>query len=346
MRILCISGGSGGHLFPLIAVWRAVQTLQPDTDALFVCSDKPEDGEILKGEGIIFRTLPAIRRSWTMPLQLRRNAQESKLILDDFRPDVVFTKGGAVSIPLCVLAARRGIPFVLHESDAVWGRANRLLMKRATKICLGFPSPDSSSSSVLTGNPVRPEIMTGNREEGLRITGLSGKKPVLLVIGGSQGATAINEAVVALLDPLLKLADIVHITGKGKKGAEKRDGYVSMEFAGKQLPHLYAVSTVALSRAGAGTIAELAANAIPTIVVPLRGVAQDHQLQNAGVAARAGGCVLLHQEDMKHELVENVESLITDSTTLEQMRTAQRLFHKPDAAERIAGVILECAATK
>lgn len=358
MRILYVSGGSAGHLAPLVAVERAVKQMDASAESLFLCSDRPDDATYLKKEGVTFQVLPRVRRSLSFPATFIKNFLMSANVIDTFKPDAVFSKGGAVSIPACIAAHRRGIPVVLHESDAVMGRANGFAARWADVVCEGFPSgqrleaggsfsfepPATGHRKIFTGNPIRPGVTQGSRAEGLKLTGLTGTKPVLLVLGGSQGAEALNLAVRTHIDSLLKIVDIVHLTGKGKSGAGKRDGYWSTEFAHEVLPHLYAIASLALSRAGAGSIGELAANGIPTMLVPIRGLANDHQVRNAEIAVAHGGCMLLEQSDLNAQLERIVVELTTNERTLTEMSTKIRTFQQPDASRRIAEILAQCIA--
>lgn len=366
MRILLVTGGSGGHLYPLVAVYRALTRLAPDADLTFVHSDRKEESDWLAHEKIPARTLPPIGRGWRMPFSLQRNARAAGHLLDEIRPDAVFTKGGSLGLALCRHAHARGIPVILHESDAVMGRGNRIVSKRADAICLGFEPADSdkrlavsakgdssdryplaasrsSNRSVVTGNPVRPEITRGSREEGLKIAGFSGHKPVLLVAGGSQGAASINVAIAGQLDTLLRTVDIIHLTGEGKAGAVKRAGYLPVAYAREELPHFYAAADLAVTRGGAGSLAELAANGIPAIVIPLEGLAQDHQTANARAAVSGGGAVLLRQADMDAQLADVVTTLAADTDRRAAMAAAQRSAHAADAADAVARIIMRQA---
>lgn len=345
MRILYVSGGSAGHLAPLVAVERAVKALHPDAESSFLCSDRPEDAAYLRHERVTFSVVPRPRRSLSLPFSFLRNYVRSRRAIRTFKPDAVFSKGGAVSVPACLAARQAGIPVVLHESDAVMGRANRMVARWASAVCMGFPMT-SGNPVRHTGNPVRPNITTGSRDEGLRITGLAGKRPVLLVIGGSQGAEALNGAVREHIGELLAVCDVIHLTGKGKKGAAARDGYWSTEFAHAELPHLYAAASFALSRAGAGSISELAANGIPAILVPIEGLANDHQLRNAEIAHEHGGCILIRQRHMQDQLVQTVTMLARDADARERMARKIRSFQQPDAARRIAEILAQCIARR
>jgi UDP-N-acetylglucosamine--N-acetylmuramyl-(pentapeptide) pyrophosphoryl-undecaprenol N-acetylglucosamine transferase len=356
--IVLTGGASAGHLAPLAAVAQALTRAHPDIALHAVCTDRPEDGAFLLRAGIPCTAIALPKRNAHLPLTLWRGYRRSLALLREKKPAVVFSKGGAVTLPVCLAARRLGIPVVLHESDAVMGRANRMMARMAGRVCLGFqPSPPTLLSRerargnvaaqkgiVVTGNPVRMEVTEGSRTEGLKITGFSGERPVLLVYGGSQGAEAINRIVIDHLDALLAHADIVHLTGKGKSAGPQKKGYWHAEFAGAELPHLYAIATLAVSRAGAGSIGELAANGIPSVLIPLRGLAQDHQEFNAVRAAETGGCVRLEQTDAPQQIAPLITRLLTDRAGLAGMAAQMRTLHRPEAARHIAEILREYLA--
>lgn len=343
MRFLFVSGGSGGHLAPLLAVGEELLKLSPGAEILYCCADQESDRAFLAAHGVKYASLAWPRRALSSPGGMLRNLAQSRIAFEMSKPDAVFSKGGSVSLPSCMLAWTQKIPLVLHESDAVWGRANKLAMKFANKICLGFPREGSADPRAeVTGNPIRQSVTRGQQSKGLRIAGLDGNKPVLLIVGGSQGAQVLNEIVASRLDELLETCDIIHLTGKGKAVSARRPGYYATEFATDELPHLYAASTIALSRCGAGTIAELAACGIPMLLVPLRGVAQDHQQANALSAQKTGGCVVLDQETLADTLLPSLHASLEPSM-LAEAETRVRALHHPDAAARIAHIVLESA---
>ncbi len=359
LRILFVGGGSIGHVAPCVSVWRAAQASHPDAAAHFICTNQDEEAEFLRKEKVAFTPLADRRMSF---LRMLKAIWQSRALMKQWKPDVVFGKGGLLSVPVTLAARSLGLPVVLHESDAVSGRANKLIARWAHTVCLGFPQhkrdgtpltggtmrlvsgyPLSNAQCVFTGNPVRPSIGNGARGRGMAITGFSGKRPVLIVLGGSQGAQAINDAVTKHLEALLEHADIIHLTGRGKGGIAGRPGYWAREFVQDQLADLYALSDFALSRAGAGTLSELARCGIPALLVPLRGLAQDHQLCNALAACRTGGCVMLHQTELDRTLVAAVTSLAQDRDRRATMGKKAFTLAMPDAAERIAAAIAEAA---
>ena len=324
--ILFVGGGSVGHIAPSVAVWRALQSSHPEWGAHFVCADREDDRKFLEKESLEYTSTHAPRLSLTFPLQFWKAYKEAKAILDQVQPAAVFSKGGYVSVPLCFAAHRSGIPIVLHESDAVGGRANQLVARWATTVCKGFE----------IGNPIRPEMTQGSREEGLRLTGFAGQRPILLVTGGSQGAESINQIICTLLPKILEHMDVIHICGRGKTRAEVQEGYWAREFAQQELAHFYAVADIAVSRAGASNITELAGNGIPSIIVPLRGVGHDHQQKNAEAVERQGGCILLQQTVLEEQLIDTVSMLLQQPSTVENLSEGIQSFYNPNAAESIA----------
>lgn len=368
MRILYVSGSSAGHLAPLIAVERAVVQQDAKAESLFVCSQVKDDASFLEKEHVHYQALPLPRHPLRHPVRILQSLRSAKAIIDTFQPNAIFSKGGIVSIPLCFIAYRKKIPIILHESDAVMGRANKVVARWATKVCVGFPMKNTSyeddklratskveksrssqlvaRSYIITGNPLRPNITSGSKIEGLRITGLSGNRPILLITGGSQGARALNDAVTNNIDALLSYVDIIHLTGRGKKTIIQRKGYWQSEFVHDELAHLYAIADIAISRAGAGAISELAANAIATILVPIEGLANNHQFLNAITAQENGRCIILLQSELKKKLPALISDLSKNSERRNQISQGMQSLTKADAAGHIARIIFECIAQK
>lgn len=351
MRVLFVSGGSGGHLTPLIAVERALKEMDPKTTSFFLCSAKPSDAMYLKHEKVPFATAPIPKKSLMLPVVWMRNAHIARRVLRTFKPDVIFSKGGAVSVPLCRIAHKKGIPIVIHESDSVMGNANKMIAPIATAICVGFPPSDEQRelgpTPIVTGNPIRKVMTKGSKKRGYDLAHLTGKHPVLLVYGGSQGAEALNNAIRLHIKELLPMCDIVHITGSGKSGAKRQAGYWSKEFVYDELADLYAIADLALCRAGAGTISECVANEIPMILCPIRGLANDHQYENAVRAEAKGAAVILEQIHLEHDLPTVIRSLLADKMkNLKPMVTATATLRQPEAARRIAKILLQCVASR
>ncbi|OGJ60678.1 hypothetical protein A3C37_02025 [Candidatus Peribacteria bacterium RIFCSPHIGHO2_02_FULL_53_20] len=377
--ILFAGGGTLGHIIPAVAVARELQKQHPDISVHFVCSPRGE-AAFLEKEHLPHTILDAPRMSWNFPWKFFRAYKQSCALLRSINPSVIFSKGGYIAVPVCIAAHRMKIPIILHESDAVMGRANRLIAKMATHVCLGFPikvascklqKSDSATCNLqlsFTGNPLRSEITRGSREAGLRLTGFSGTRPILLIMGGSQGAQAINEWTAAHLQELTSVCDVIHLTGKGRAEGHKDQGpraqadsgmrvdvaplrpcalaYFPLDFAHKELADLYACSDIAMSRAGAGSIAELAGNGIPTILIPLRGVAHDHQVFNAKSLLEREAALLVTQNEMDKKLMNMLKQLIHDPAAREILRSKIREFCIGDSTGQIVNVISHTLAGK
>ncbi len=356
MKTLFVCGASVGHVAPAVAVWQALKEVQPDAESFFVCAPRKDEETFLAQAGVRFSTLPIPRLSVLFPIVFMRSFFGAWAIIGRENPDCVFSKGGALSVPVCIVARLQGIPVFLHESDAVLGTANKLIAGIAKAVFWGFAphydTPETSANMrpvwgklmVATGNPVRPLMRTGSREEGLRITGFTGTRPIICINGGSQGAQVLNAWVIANQQALLAHCDIIHITGRGKAAAPAATGYWSREFVIGELPHLYAVTTLAITRAGAGTISELAATAVPAVLVPLPGLAHDHQTHNARRAEASGGCIVTTQDTLHDHLFVTVTSLLADRAKCGEMAARMRTLDHPSAARQIAEVMVSCLA--
>lgn len=230
-----------------------------------------------------------------------RGVSEARRILRREKPAAVFSKGGFVSVPV-VLGARGRCPIVVHESDYSPGLSNRIAHRHATAICVTFEDTLArvGQKGVLTGTPIRAELYSGGAEHGFRFTGLERGKPVLLMMGGSLGAQAINDALRAALPELLKRFQVIHLCGKGKKdGACTAEGYVQYEYIEKELPHLLAMADIVLSRAGANAVFEFLALKKPALLVPLPlSASRGDQIQNANYFKKKGFAAVLPQEEL------------------------------------------------
>lgn len=237
---------------------------------------------------------------------------QSYFTLLSFKPDVIFSKGGYVGIPVVFAGKLLKIPIVLHESDVLPGLANKMASEKADVICMSYiESKDllpRKIKKVLTGNPVREFITKGDREKGLKFCGLKDDLPIILVMGGSQGAEHINKAIIEAL-PNIE-ARIIHITGKGKKQMDDTDQYKSYEYVNKELPDLYAVSRVVVSRAGANSLAEIAALGLPSILIPIaKAASRGEQTINAEAHKKTNeNTWIIADEDLNTEkLLEGIQ---------------------------------------
>jgi UDP-N-acetylglucosamine--N-acetylmuramyl-(pentapeptide) pyrophosphoryl-undecaprenol N-acetylglucosamine transferase len=220
-----------------------------------------------------------------------------------------------------------GIRIVLHTSDAVLNLSDKLIGRFASEIFSGFPVDGFPVSfrgkSVQTGNPVRTFLQRGSRDAGVRITGFSGRRPVVLVMGGSQGALSLNKEIERIFDELLNLADVIHLTGAGKELSRTHARYFARPFVTDELPNLYALADVVVTRAGAGALSELAVLRKSCIVLPLEGVAHDHQVRNAESLVALGAVDLLRQKDIT-DLLAHIRTLLASP---EQRKTLAEKLH-------------------
>ncbi len=367
-RIVLTGGVSGGHTFPLVAVARALRkqfSLAPsagdgNVEFLFIGSRGRFESDAMEQEHIPVKYV--LTGKWRRYFSLQNLIDPFKVPLGFiqalwhlffFMPDVVFAKGGSASVPVVLAAWVYRIPVLIHDSDAVAGRANRFLSHFASRVAIAYPSAHNffpANITALTGNPVREEILTGDVDRGASRFGLSLEKPTLLILGGSQGAQTLNKAILGILPTLLeKNIQVLHQTGNkhyedivasveafGLKIGES--GYVPRPFlVAEELADALVCATLVISRAGAGSIAELAATGKAAILVPLSGAANDEQRMNAYDVAALGGVLVVEEANLgEHILLEKIEELLSNTELRKIMGEKLRAFYHPDAADRVA----------
>lgn len=364
-RIVLTGGISGGHTFPLVAVARELRKRFPEgVEFLFIGSRGRFESTAMAEEGIAVRSVLTgkWRRYFSLqnlidPFRVPIGFVQALWHLFIFMPDAVFAKGGSASVPVVLAAWVYRIPVLIHDSDAVAGRANRLLSHFASRIAIAYPSAHNffpKEKTVLTGNPVREELLLGESVRAASHFRLSSEKPTLLILGGSQGAQTLNKAILAVLPSLLeKNIQVIHQTGEqhyrdieasvtayGLKIGES--GYVPLAFlAAEELADAFALATLVISRAGAGSIAELAALGKASILVPLTLAANDEQRMNAYDVAALGGALVLEEPNLgENLLLEKINGLLADAELRKVMGESLRAFAHPDAAKKIADGIL------
>lgn len=306
-KIVLTGGGTAGHVTPNIAMIPRLRELGYEIH--YIGSYDGIEKKLIADYNIPYTGIATGKfrryfdvKNFSDPFRVIRGVFEAKQALKKLRPDVVFSKGGFVSVPVVRAAKSLKIPVICHESDMTPGLANKLCVPSATKICCNFPETMKSlpeKKAILTGTPIRQELLSGSREKALAFTGFDGSKPVILVIGGSLGAVAVNNAVRAALPELLKTYDIIHLCGKGKKdeNLDNTPGYVQYEYIKEELPDLFALSDLAISRAGANAICELLALRKPNILIPLSAAAsRGDQILNAHSFEKQGFSVVIEEE--------------------------------------------------
>ena len=321
-RIVLTGGGTAGHVTPNIALLPSLK--EAGYEIFYIGSYNGIESELIAQQKIPYYGIASgkLRRyfdwqNFTDPFRVLHGYFQARRILKKLKPDVVFSKGGFVSVPVVRAAGRLHIRTIIHESDMTPGLANRLAIPVADKVCCSFPETLKylpENKAVLTGSPIRRELMTGSREKALEFTGWKeSSKPTLLVIGGSQGSVAINNALRSDLDELLKDIRIIHLCGRGNldPSLTGREGYAQFEYVENELKDLFALSDFVLSRAGANSICELLALRKPNLLVPLSAAAsRGDQILNADSYQKQGYSLVLKEEKLTPEsLLESLKEL-------------------------------------
>jgi UDP-N-acetylglucosamine--N-acetylmuramyl-(pentapeptide) pyrophosphoryl-undecaprenol N-acetylglucosamine transferase len=368
-RVVLSGGVSGGHTYPLIAVARVLRKRYPQgIELLFLGGGGVFEQTAMEAEGIPMRRIlyGKMRRYFSflnyldffkLPLGILQALWHLLL----FMPDVVFSKGGAASVPVVLAARFYRIPVLIHDSDSVAGRANAWLGKWVQKVAIAYPSAAQyfpSGKTALTGNPVREEILFGSKERARERFGLDPQKKTLVLFGGSQGAHGLNNALLRVLPLLLtRGVQIIHQTGsnhlKGvlalaaELGVPTESGsYHPIDFlSAEEIGDTLAVADIVVSRAGAGSIAEIAACRKALVLVPLPSAANDEQRKNAYDIAEIGGALVLEEANLgEHLFLENLENLLNNDDLRAEMGEKLHVFYHPDAAERIADGLIDLMA--
>ena len=318
-KIVLTGGGTAGHVTPNIALLPELKKLGYDIH--YIGSYDGIEKKLIEEFDIPYYGISSgkLRRyfdpkNFQDPFKVIKGYSEASRLLKKIKPDVVFSKGGFVTVPVVLAAKRRNIPTIIHESDITPGLANRICIPCATKVCANFPETLEhlpKGKAVLTGTPIRKELFSGNRIAGLDFCGFTANKPVILIIGGSLGSAAINSAVREVLPRLLEHYQIIHLCGKDKidPSLEGISGYVQFEYIKKELSDLLDCSSIIISRAGANAICEILALKKPNILIPLPAASsRGDQILNAASFEKQGFSYVLKEEDLTSEtLIKAIE---------------------------------------
>ena len=308
-RIVLTGGGTAGHVTPNIALLPSLK--EAGYEVFYIGSYDGIEKKLIEELDIPYYAISSgkLRRYKSLknlsdPFRVLKGFGQALKLMKQIKPDIVFSKGGFVSVPVVLAAGKNKIPAIIHESDMTPGLANKIAMHAAVKVCCNFPETLNlvpKEKAELTGSPIREELLCGNKIKGLELCGFTANKPVIMVVGGSSGAVKVNEAVRNVLPELLKKYQVVHICGKGKtdESLNNVQGYVQFEYSNKELRDLFAMCDIVISRAGANAICELLALKKPNLLIPLSANAsRGDQILNAISFKQQGFSSVLPEEDI------------------------------------------------
>jgi UDP-N-acetylglucosamine--N-acetylmuramyl-(pentapeptide) pyrophosphoryl-undecaprenol N-acetylglucosamine transferase len=367
MKILFTGGGTAGHLFPIISIIREIKKAYPKKHFDFFYLG-PEDSfakNLFPREGIKVKKILAgkIRRYFSfwniidIFFKIPFGILQAFYYIFTISPDVIFSKGGYGSFPVVFSGWLLMTPIFLHESDVSPGLTNKIADIFALKVFVSFPAEKteyfSKKKMYLTGNPIRKEILEGSLEEAKKMFGLSGAKPIILILGGSQGSQTINDKILLGLNDFLSNFELIHLTGRANFNQVRAEADVVIKnnlkkyyhplpfLKDKELANAYKAADLIISRAGAGTIFEIAAVSKPSILVPISGSAQEHQIKNAYAYAEKGAALVIEEPNFTpHFLLEKLKFLFSNPKELEKMSVEAEKFARPEAAKTIADYLV------
>ncbi|MCR4740497.1 MAG: undecaprenyldiphospho-muramoylpentapeptide beta-N-acetylglucosaminyltransferase [Lachnospiraceae bacterium] len=348
--IVLTGGGTAGHVTPNIALLPALS--EKGYRVEYIGSKNGIERSLIKDYDIPYHGISSgkLRRYFSLknltdPFRVIKGFFEADRLIKEIKPDIVFSKGGYVTVPVVRAAKRNKVPVIIHESDMTPGLANRLCFSAAAKICCNFPETMAKlpgDKAVLSGLPIRAELKSGDRSKAMEFTGIKGNKPVILVIGGSLGAVAVNLAVRSILDRLLRDFDIIHLCGKGKVDESLLNvaGYHQYEYIKDELKDMFALADIVVSRAGANAICEFLALKKPNLLIPLSAQAsRGDQILNAGSFERQGYSLMLSEDDITGEAL--YEKIIELYANKDRFRENMGKSTQNDAIDTIMRLIEE-----
>ena len=376
MKILFTGGGSGGHVFPIIAVVREIRKISPQKKMeFFYAGPRDEFGKIfLSQENITTKQILAGKvRRYVSVKSIFQNLidiffkaplgiWQAFFYIFFLAPDLIFSMGGFGSIPVVIAGWLLGVPIFLQEADAMPGLSNRLLARFSLEVFVSFPKTPyfPLKKMILVGTPIRRELLEGSKEEAREFFKITGEKPVVFILGGSQGAQRINDKILEILPQILKSFELIHQIGEKNFRQTREEAKVMMAnkeqekyyhpfpfLKEEELIKAYAISDFIVSRAGSGSVFEITALGKPSILVPLPESAQGHQLKNAYALAEKGAAIVLEEKNFTpHFFLGRLKILFEEPGKLEKMSKAAKEFSKPLAAKVIAGYIVTFLTTK
>jgi UDP-N-acetylglucosamine--N-acetylmuramyl-(pentapeptide) pyrophosphoryl-undecaprenol N-acetylglucosamine transferase len=325
-KIVLTGGGTAGHVMPNLALFPKLQS--KGWKVLYIGSNDGIERELITAEHLPYYPIATgkfrryfSKQNFTDPFRVIKGIVQSYKLLKKLRPNIIFSKGGFVSVPVIIGAWLNRIPVILHESDLTPGLANRIALPFASTICTTFPETLNhlpEGKGILTGNPIRPELLSGSKEEGLKLCGFTDNKPTILVMGGSLGSVRINKMIRAILPDLLLKYQVAHICGKDNvdQNLIGYKGYKQFEFVSQELPHILAMADLCVSRAGANFLFELLALKKPNLLIPLpKDSSRGDQILNAQSFKRQNFSMLLYEEEITESILKDKIDLLYQNQT-------------------------------
>ena len=354
-KILLTGGGTAGHVTPNIALIPSLKEL--NYDIKYIGSYDGIEKKLIEELDIPYVGISSgkLRRYMSLknfsdPFRVIKGYSEAKKFVKEYKPDVLFSKGGFVSVPVVLACKKYKVPIIIHESDMTPGLANKISIPYAAKVCHNFPETANhlpEGKALLTGSPIRKELLCGDRIKGLELCGFTSDKPVIMVTGGSLGAVALNNAVREALPELLKDFQIVHLCGKDKidKALTSTKGYVQFEYIKDEMKDIFAMADLIISRAGANAICEIQALAIPNILIPLPASAsRGDQILNAASFKKQGFSCVLDEETLNTDILLKAISNVYENRQkyIDNMKRSK----VNDAVKTIVNLIEDITKTK
>ena len=347
MKIVLTGGGTGGHVIPNISLLPYLE--KHFGEICYIGSNGIEKQIVKEHKGINFYEIESVKldkehklKNLLLPIKLLKVVKSAGSMLDEIKPDIVFSKGGYVSLPVCFAAYFRKIPIVSHESDLSLGRANKIIYRLSRAFCTTFEkTKEGLKKGVYTGAPIREELKKGDKAKGIEITKLTRPRPYVLFIGGSTGASFINEVVFSAVQELTKKYNVIHIVGKNKGKKIECDNYYQAEYS-NEIEHLFALSDIVISRAGSGVIYELLSLNKKMLLIPLpkSKSSRGDQVENAKYFKEAYGASVIFQEKLTPRLLEEeIDRLYNSSSNYKVSKENESLAFL--GAANIVNVILD-----
>lgn len=348
--VILTGGGTAGHVTPNIALIPRLQEM--GYKIYYIGSENGMEKDLIKQIHIPYFGISSgkLRRyfdlkNFTDPFKVVKGYFQARRLITRLRPNVVFSKGGFVSVPVVLAAKHKHVEVIIHESDMTPGLANKIAIPAATVVCCNFPETIPNlpeGRAVLTGSPIRQELFAGKRENALKMTGLSGEKPILLVVGGSSGSVFLNKTIRGVLPKLTENYEVIHLCGKGNldTSLNSTPDYVQIEYANEEMADLLAAADLVISRAGANSICELLALHKPNILIPLSlNASRGDQILNAKSFTKQGFSYMIEEENLTDEkLLSAIDEVWKNKNTyIENMKNSQQL----DAVTTITNMIDE-----